>query len=185
MGMHFKVVGGGPAGLYFGYLMKRSHPDYTVRVIEQNPAGATYGFGVVLTGRALTFLKEGDPAVIQRLATRMESWSEQHIVHNETRIAIDGNSISAIARLSMLEWLQEICRETGVELQFNCRFEAVTDHEDCDVLVAADGSNSVVRDCYPLSFDTRVVDLQNYYCWYGSDVPFPAATSASPKVSSG
>src|SRR3954471_9285684 len=115
MGMHFKVVGGGPAGLYFAYLMKRAHPDYTVRVIEQNAPDATYGFGVVLTGRALSFLKEGDAAVIQRLAAKMETWSEQHIVHRGKRIAIDGGGISAIARLSMLKWLQEICREAGVE----------------------------------------------------------------------
>lgn len=174
--MNFKVVGGGPAGLYFAYLTKRRHADYTVRVFEQNPPDATYGFGVVLTGRALSFLSESDAAVIQRLASRMESWSEQHIVHEGVRIAIDGNRISAIARLSMLNWLQEICREVGVELTFNCRVETAADHSDCDVLVAADGSNSVVRDRYPLAFDTRVMDLQNYYAWYGSAVPFPAHT---------
>jgi len=176
MGMHVKVIGGGPAGLYFAWLMKRSDPTRTVRVIEQNPAGATYGFGVVLTGRALAFLKESDAAAIGRLAARMETWNEQHIVHRGSRVRIDGGGISAISRLSMLEWLRQLCAEADVEVEHGRRHDAALDPTDCDVLVAADGSHSAIRDRFALEFDTRVTDLQNYYCWYGSEIPFPAHT---------
>jgi len=174
MAMHFKVVGGGPAGLYFAYLMKRSHPDYAVRVIEQNPPDATYGFGVVLSGRALNFLSEGDAAAIKRLSARMERWSEQHIVHRGELVAIDGSSYAAIERLAMLHELQSLCRETGVELEFNQRVDSATD--DCDVLVAADGANSALRDAYPLAFDRRVVDRLNYFAWYGVETSYAAHT---------
>lgn len=47
--MKIEVVGGGPAGLWFAILVKRRRPAWAVRVHEQNPAGATYGFGVVLS----------------------------------------------------------------------------------------------------------------------------------------
>lgn len=176
MRLHFKVVGGGPAGLYFAYLMKRSHPDYTIRVIEQNPADATYGFGVVLSGRALNFLAEGDPGAIERLSAKMQTWGEQHIVHRGELVAIDGSSYSAIERLTMLRELQNLCRQTGVQLEFNHRMQSAAENADCDVLVAADGANSVVRDSHPLAFDTRVIDLQNYFAWYGVETPYSAHT---------
>lgn len=176
MTMRFIVAGGGPAGLYFAYLMKRSHPDYVIRVIEQNPPDATYGFGVVLSGRALSFLQEGDPAAIARLCQRMESWSDQHIVHNRERLVIDGSSYSAIERLVLLDELQRLCREAGVEFEFQRRLDSSAVAAECDVLVAADGANSAIRDSHPLAFNTQVLDLQNYFAWYGVEQPYEAHT---------
>lgn len=176
MAMDFKVVGGGPAGLYFAYLMKRSHPDYVVRVVEQNAANATYGFGVVLSERALEFLEEGDPAAIARLTRRMETWNVQHIVHKGVRVVVDGSSYFAIERLALLEELQNCCREAGVEVEFGRRIESSASGRDCDVLVAADGANSAIRDCHPAAFDTRIVELENHFAWYGVEKPYDAHT---------
>jgi 2-polyprenyl-6-methoxyphenol hydroxylase-like FAD-dependent oxidoreductase len=174
--MNFKIVGGGPAGLYFAYLMKRSQPDHVIRVVEQNPPDATYGFGVVLSGRALSFLAEGDRAAIGRLTAKMQTWDEQHIVHRGELVRIDGSGYSAIERLCMLQELHNLCRQTGVLLEFNQRVDSIKDNADCDVLVAADGANSIVRDSYPQAFDTRLIDLQNYFSWYGVETPYPAHT---------
>lgn len=176
MRLNIKVVGGGPAGLYFAYLMKKSFPDCRVRVVEQNPADATYGFGVVFSGRALSFLEEGDASVIERLKNNMESWSDQHITHKGQRVVIDGSSFSAIARLTLLKELQAICRGIGVELSFGQRVDSGEPEADCDVLVAADGANSATRDRYAAEFKTEATQLENFFAWYGVETPYDAHT---------
>ena len=50
------VLGAGPSGLYVAQLLKRHLPQTRVRVLEQNPRGATFGFGVVFSSKALDFL---------------------------------------------------------------------------------------------------------------------------------
>jgi anthraniloyl-CoA monooxygenase len=46
--MKIVCVGSGPAGLYLATLMKLLNKDHDVTVVERNPAGVTYGWGVVL-----------------------------------------------------------------------------------------------------------------------------------------
>ena len=55
--MFINIVGAGPAGLLFALLIKRRFPSWHVRVFEQNPPDATFGFGVVFSLNALAFLE--------------------------------------------------------------------------------------------------------------------------------
>jgi anthraniloyl-CoA monooxygenase len=41
------IIGGGPAGLYFSVLVKKSLPQAEVTVTERNHADDTFGFGIV------------------------------------------------------------------------------------------------------------------------------------------
>ncbi|HEY6720283.1 MAG TPA: monooxygenase, partial [Burkholderiales bacterium] len=83
--MRISVVGAGPAGLLFSLLAKRRHPSWRIEVIEQNPPDATYGFGVVFSERALEFLERGDPELSRVLASAMQAWPIQRIVHRDER----------------------------------------------------------------------------------------------------
>ena len=74
--MRIAVIGGGPGGLYFAYLWKRRHPEARVDLFEQNPQGATWGFGVVFSEAALEFLRADDPETVEAIAPRMESWKD-------------------------------------------------------------------------------------------------------------
>jgi len=174
--MRFTVIGAGPAGLFFAYLMKRSRPDCVVKVIEQNAPDVTFGFGVVLSGRALGFLSEADASAVARLTRRMEQWSEQHIVVGGSNVVIDASAYSAIERIALLDELQSICRGVGVEIEFCQRVTDIADYADCDVLVAADGANSVVRDTLGAQFGTHHLELENYFAWYGVARSYPAHT---------
>ena len=97
--MRIAILGAGPAGLYLGYLIKRRRPDADVTVIEQNPADATFGFGVVFSDRALEFLREDDQETYAAIVPHMESWHDITLVHRNERIVIDGIGFAAIGRL--------------------------------------------------------------------------------------
>jgi 2-polyprenyl-6-methoxyphenol hydroxylase-like FAD-dependent oxidoreductase len=172
----FHIAGAGPSGLYLAYLLKQSNPAHTVRVFEQNRPDVTFGFGVVLSGRALQFVSQASAEAVERLKCRMEHWSNQHIVHRGERVLIDGSSYSAIERLTLLNELQGLCATAGVELSFEHRAAHAADLADCDVLVGADGANSVIRDSHGDGFGTQVNDYLNYFAWFGVERPFDAHT---------
>src|SRR5205085_11150643 len=89
------VLGAGPAGLLFALLAKRRRPAWDIAVYEQNPADATFGFGVVFSQGALAFLERDAPDLQAQLMCRMERWPMQRIVHRDQQVDMDGNGFSA------------------------------------------------------------------------------------------
>lgn len=166
--MRIGIIGGGPAGLYFALLMKKHDPAHQIEVVEQNPAGATYGWGVVFSERALSFLKNSDPESYTDIEAELKTWSDQTIAHQGEQVRIDGSGYSGIARLALLRILQEHCQRHGVEMQFENRVSDVSEFADYDLLVGADGVNSVVRQQYAGHFQPSTHLLSNKYIWYGT-----------------
>jgi anthraniloyl-CoA monooxygenase len=175
--MRINVIGGGPAGLYFALLMKRHDASHRVTVFERNPPDATFGWGVVFSGRTLSNLRAADDASHRRITESFETWDNVDVVYRDQRVRIRGNHFSGIARLRLLNILQERCAELGVELRFR---EEVSDVEalagECDLLVGADGVNSEVRRRYAEHFRPALGAGANKYIWYGTRQLFHGLT---------
>jgi 2-polyprenyl-6-methoxyphenol hydroxylase-like FAD-dependent oxidoreductase len=173
--MRIDVLGGGPGGLYFSTLWKSRHPRDDVRVFEQNPADATWGFGVVFSDRALDFLREDDPEAIALIAPRMQTWRDITIVHRSEAIAIDGVGFSAIGRLELLQLLQHRARSVGVALEFDRAVGSLAELGG-DLIVVADGVNSLVCRSLSDAFGTSITHLGNKFAWYGTTKAFETLT---------
>lgn len=174
--MRIGIVGGGPAGLYFALLLKKRHPGWAVTLVEQNPAGATYGWGVVFSDRALASLRAGDRDSCADIEAHLRRWDDQVIVHRGERVTVDGIGFSGIARLELLRILQTHCARAGVRLEFERRLADPAALGGCDLIVGADGVRSVVREAYREHFRPSLHVLTNRYVWYGTAQPFGALT---------
>lgn len=174
--MRVTVLGGGPGGLYFSALWKGRHPADDVRLFEQNPADATWGFGVVFSDRALEFLREDDPDTVDLIAPRMETWRDITLVHRGEPISIDGVGFSAIGRLELLQLLQQRARTAGVTLAFGSPVSSPDGLGDCDLIVAADGVNSLLRHSHAAGFGTSLTHQAARFVWYGTSRRFETLT---------
>jgi len=174
--MRIAVIGAGPAGLLFAYLVKRRFPAWTVEVVDQNPADATFGFGVVFSRGALSFLERDAPELHHALAARMEAWPMQRIVHRDEAIDIDGNGFSSIERLALNGFLQSLCGDSGVSMRFGEEVRDLGARAGADLIVGADGVNSIVRRIQEVRFEPRIEWLTNKFAWYGTTRPFDCLT---------
>ncbi len=174
--MRIAILGAGPAGLYLSYLLKRRRPDADVTVIEQNLANATFGFGVVFSDRALEFLRADDPDTCDAITPQMESWSDITLVHRNERIVIDGIGFAAIGRLKLLQLLQQRARAAGVTLQFDRAVKSLDEFPDAELIVGADGINSLVRRTFADDFRSTVTQLNNRFAWFGTSKVFDTLT---------
>ena len=172
-----EIIGAGPAGLCAAILLKNLSPDIDVCVTEQNPAHATFGFGVVFSDQALDFLQADDPQTHALITPQMERWRDIRISLHGENITLDGIGFSAIGRLRLLELLQSRAREVGVEMYFDQRLESLQGIEDAaDLVVGADGLNSLVRRSDEASFVPKLDYFGNHFAWFGTTQPFDRLT---------
>ena len=176
--MRVIIVGAGPAGLYTAIALKRARPDLEIRVVEQNPADVTFGFGVVFSRQALTFLRKDDPSTADLIDPNMKHWSGITVIHAGQRITIDGIGFSGIGRLELLQLLQHRARALHIEPEYATRIDASTDLSDFDLIIGADGFNSAVRRSAPQNFGEEISLLQNRFAWFGADQEFDSLTQA-------
>src|SRR3989338_5695608 len=143
--MQINILGGGPAGLYFAILMKKQDPAHTITIYERDGPEDTFGWGIVFSDQTFAFLKDSDEETYAEISQASESWDSVDVVHRSQKISIRGNSFRGIARLRFLNILQARCRALGVDLHFHTNVVDLAPLLDCDLLVGADGANSLVR----------------------------------------
>ncbi|MFD7921405.1 FAD-dependent monooxygenase [Streptomyces sp. NPDC059740] len=176
--MKVVCVGGGPAGLYFSLLMKRQDPAHQVAVLERDEAGATYGWGVTYWRALIEELDAHDPVSAATIRRSSVCWQGgtahvgQAVVHQE------GDQGHGIGRHRLLEILTDRARELGVHVEHRREVSAPGDLPEADLVVAADGVRSRLRQAGAEHFGPLETAGRNTYLWLGTTRAFPTFTFA-------
>jgi anthraniloyl-CoA monooxygenase len=176
--MRVAVVGGGPAGLYFSLLLKKAQPDADITLFERNPAGATYGWGVVFSDRSLTSFREADYKTYTQITDDFIIWDAIDVRYRDEVVRCGGQVFSGIERKTLLAILQNRCSELGVQLEFELDIASPAAVEGYDLVVAADGVRSAMREAHADVFQPRFEEGSSRYIWFGTDRVFDSFTFA-------
>src|SRR5256714_5084536 len=175
--MKIKIVGGGPAGMYFAILMKKANAAHDITISERNGPNDTFGWGVVFSGRTLANLHAADESSHAAITRDFQAWDNVDVIHRSEKISIHGNSFSGIARIRLLKILQARCEQLRVRIHFR---NEVGDIEalkrESDLMIGADGVNSTVRQGYADHFHPNLSARPNKYIWYGTNQLFHGLT---------
>ncbi|MCE7029415.1 FAD-dependent monooxygenase [Jiella avicenniae] len=179
-----EILGGGPGGLYTAILLRKFMPHVSVRVTEQNPEGATFGFGVVFSDQALGFLKADDPETHEFITPHMERWRDMTLNLPGGQVTLDGVGFTAIGRLELIELLKERARSLDVPIRFETQVESL-DELQADLVIGADGLNSLMRRSLEAEFKPNVEYFDNHFAWFGATIPFDTLTQTFIKTDKG
>jgi len=174
--MRINVVGGGPAGLYFSLLMKQADPRHDVRLFERDGPNDTFGWGIVFSDQTFGYLRENDQPSFDEIVAACQTWDNVDVVHRGRKVSVHGNRFSGIARITFLQILQRRAAAVGVELNFNTPIADLATLPPAELLVGADGANSLVRAQNAGSFEPVVSLARNRYIWLGTPRLFHGLT---------
>jgi 2-polyprenyl-6-methoxyphenol hydroxylase-like FAD-dependent oxidoreductase len=178
-------VGAGPAGLYFAILAKLRHPRHEVAVVERDPAGATYGRGVVFWDDLLDALYDNDPQSAREVRKGSLLWEGQQVwLPDAPPVHLGGYGYS-IGRRRLLEILRTRAAALGVDVQYEHEVDDPVELGAADLVVASDGVGSVVRARQPENFGTAVVAGRNAYIWLGTPKVFESFVFAFERTDAG
>ncbi|SKD03825.1 2,4-dienoyl-CoA reductase [Burkholderia sp. CF099] len=175
--MKIVCIGGGPAGLYFGLLMKLQNPDNEIVVVERNRPYDTFGWGVVFSDATMDNLREADPVSAATIGDAFNRWDDIEIHFKERAIRSGGHGFIGIGRKKLLNILQARCEDVGVQLLFE---EFVQDDEalarkyGADLVIVSDGINSLIRTKYQRTFRPDIDQRRCRFVWLGTKKVFDA-----------
>ena len=183
--MRIVCIGGGPAGLYFAILMKKLNPAHEIRVVERNRPYDTFGWGVVFSDATMDNLREWDRETADAIQIAFNHWDDCELRFRGQTIRSGGHGFVGIGRKRMLNILQARCEALGVELVFDRDVESDSEFPDADLVIAADGINSRIRNKYAEVFRPDIVTRPNRYIWLGTHKLFDAFTFLFEKTEHG
>jgi len=176
--MNVVCLGGGPGGVYTAISLKLRNPEHRVRVYERNKPGDTFGWGVVFSDQTMDNLIANDPISAQQMNAELIHWDYIDVIVNGQTDRSGGHGFIGIGRKRLLQILYTRAEELGVELNFEADIDVTNlgdEFPDADVIVAADGLNSRVRNQDIEHFKADIDVRPNRFVWLGTKQTFDDA----------
>jgi 2-polyprenyl-6-methoxyphenol hydroxylase-like FAD-dependent oxidoreductase len=89
---------------------------------------------------------------------------------------IEGIGFSAIGRLRLLQILRERARAVSIDPVYRRAVASLDELGEPDLIVGADGANSLVRNTFAAEFGTTISYLNNRFAWFGTTRRFEMLT---------
>lgn len=183
--MKIVCIGGGPAGLYFGLLMKKLDPSHDVTVVERNRPYDTFGWGVVFSDATMDNMRAWDRESADTIEHSFAHWDDIDLYFKGRVIRSGGHGFVGIGRKRLLNILQARCEALGVKLVFEQEVNSDEDFPDADLVIASDGVNSRIRSRYAEVFKPDIVVRPNRFIWLGTTRRYDAFTFDFQKTEHG
>jgi anthraniloyl-CoA monooxygenase len=175
--MKIACLGGGPAGLYFSILAKKARPDWDLTVFERNPPGNTFGWGVVFSDKTMEGFRDADPETYGAITSAFRHWDDIDIFFRGRKLTSGGHGFCGIARTRLLEILENRALELGVSIEHGREVaDPAALAAEHDLLVAADGVNSVTRTRWADVFRPGIDVRKCRFVWLGTRKKLDAFT---------
>jgi 2-polyprenyl-6-methoxyphenol hydroxylase-like FAD-dependent oxidoreductase len=180
------IAGGGPSGLFLAILLRKRMPELEITVYEQNARDATYGFGVGLAEGGLARLEAADAAVTADIMQALHFFKVQVVNNCETPISVrvPGPGAGTLPRITLVSILRKHAADLGIDVRYEVRLTDIA-ALDADLVVGADGVNSLVRESAQEDFGTTHRSLSNHFAWFGTTRVFPTAALVFRKYQGG
>ena len=130
---------------------------------------------MVFSDETLGGIEQADAEFYQRLTRDFAIWDDIDVHYRDGVITSGGHGFAAISRRRLLAILRERCEEFGVGIHYRQLSPSLDElRESHDLVVAADGANSLTRqsrqDVFRPSIDVR----RARYIWLGTPLVFEA-----------
>jgi anthraniloyl-CoA monooxygenase len=179
------LIGGGPAGLYGGILLRKALPRVKVEIYERNRPDDTFGWGVVFSDQTMSGFRAADPESHDAIIRDFHHWDAIDVHFRGETITSNGHGFCGIGRKRLLNIFQERARSLGVEQHFQAEVDDLTPFADADLIVAADGVNSKIRTRGAEAFQPDIAVGKCKFIWLGTHRKFSAFTFAFERTEHG
>jgi anthraniloyl-CoA monooxygenase len=129
----------------------------------------------VFSDETLSGIEQADAAFYERLSQDFAVWDDIDVHFKGQVLTSGGHGFAAISRRRLLAILRDRCEELGVTINYRQSAPEVARLKTAhDLVVGADGVNSLTRNARPDVFQSEVDTRHARYMWRGTPLVFDA-----------